>query len=376
MPENFSTYKVSLVKCRDYETDTVEKAVKEAVDLLGGIENFVRPNELVLLKPNLLSDVPPEKGVDTHPEIVRAVIRLVKPLTRNIICGDSPSVWGEKKDVDRVYEISGMKKVCDEEGVKLVYFNNPVIKNGYPLTDWAFKCDRLINIPKFKTHGYTVITACLKNLFGLVVGMHKMEIHKKCPKGELLSKAIVDIYQSRKPDLNILDGVIAMEGQGPGSSGNLKKMQLVSASADGLSMDMVCAALMKIDVFSALTTKEAVSRGFKPQRLSEIQVLGGSIADFQADKFIMPKTCVVARLPMWFIKIILKLLTSRPCIDNDKCRSCGLCLKSCPVSAVYINEKGFSIDKDKCILCLCCQEICPNAAVFIKKSLLSKIVTR
>ena len=114
--------------------------MEEAVRLLGGIERFVRPGEKVLLKPNLLKDAPPEKGVDTHPEVVRAVIRLLRPITKHIVCGDSPSVWGEEKDVSRVYEVSGIKKVCEEEGVELVYFSKNRLVKGYPLTPWAFSC--------------------------------------------------------------------------------------------------------------------------------------------------------------------------------------------------------------------------------------------
>jgi uncharacterized protein (DUF362 family) len=131
-------YKVSLVRCESYDAAQVQAAVAEAVRLLGGIGRFVKPGEKVLLKPNLLTDAPPEKGVDTHPEVVRAVIRLLRPVTRHIVCGDSPSVWGEKKDVNRVYEVSGIKKVCAEEGVELVYFSGSRLVKGYPLTAGPF----------------------------------------------------------------------------------------------------------------------------------------------------------------------------------------------------------------------------------------------
>ncbi len=110
------------MKCGTYATAEVEAAVKRAVDLLGGIDNFVKPGERVLLKPNLLTDAAPESCIDTHPEVVRAAIRLLKPVTKNIFCGDSPSVFGDKKNVDRVYEQSGMKKVCAEEGGRTCVF--------------------------------------------------------------------------------------------------------------------------------------------------------------------------------------------------------------------------------------------------------------
>ena len=85
--------RVSLVNCRSYDTAEVEAAVRRSVDLLGGVDKFVKPGETVLIKPNMLTDALPESGIDTHPEVVRAVIRLLKSATRNIFCGDSPSVW-------------------------------------------------------------------------------------------------------------------------------------------------------------------------------------------------------------------------------------------------------------------------------------------
>ncbi len=144
---------VSLVKCRSYDTAEVESAVKRSVELLGGVEKFIKPEERVLIKPNLLTDARPEEGIDTHPEVVRAVIRLIKPLTKNIYCGDAPGVFEGKKDIDRVYEVSGIRRVCKEEGIELVYFTQAKMKGSYPLTDWIDKCDRLISVPKFKTHG-------------------------------------------------------------------------------------------------------------------------------------------------------------------------------------------------------------------------------
>ena len=369
MPENSSGYKVSLVKCGSYDTAEVEIAVKKAVDLIGGIAHFIKPGEKVLLKPNLLTDVVPEKGIDTHPEIVRAVIRLVKPITKNIFCGDSPNVWSKEKEVDRVYEASCIKRICQEEGVELVYFTNPVIKNGYPVVDWAFKCDKLINIPKFKSHAFTVLTAGVKNLFGLIIGLHKMKVHRENPLPADFSRKIVDIYQIRKPDLNILDGIVAMEGQGPGSSGTLKKMSLVAAADNAVCMDMVLSSLMKLGVYDIPTNKEAISRGLGPASLSSIKVCGEKIEVFQPADFKLAKANVLVKLPSWVLDILSISLNSRPYINISKCKVCGACMKSCPVGAISLVRGKFVINKKVCILCLCCQEVCPHAAINVKRSL-------
>ncbi len=369
-------FKVSLVKCGSYDSAKVYEAVRQAVDLLGGIERFVRPGEKVLLKPNLLTDAEPDKGITTHPEVVRAAIRLIRPITKNIFCGDAPSIWGEKRDVDRVYETTGIKKVCNEEGAELVYFTHPVLKKGYPLSDWVFKCDRFINIPKFKTHGFTVLTAGIKNLFGLIVGMSKMKVHRDNPKPSGLSKAIVDIYEIKKPDLNILDGIVAMEGQGPGSAGTLKNMDLIASSPDALCLDMVLAGLMRVGFSDVPTNKEAIRRGLGPQDPASIEILGGDIRNFMPSGFILPKTSVFSRVPPWAADIIMSFLAMRPAVSPSRCNLCGACQKICPSGAMR-NENGkIVLDRGKCILCLCCQEVCPHNAIEIKKSLLMKMLVR
>jgi uncharacterized protein (DUF362 family) len=369
--------KVSLVKCASYDTAQVEAAVKKAVDLLGGMGRFVKFGEKVLLKPNLLTDAAPEKSITTHPEVVRAVIRLLKPITPHIYCGDSPGVWGgEKNNIDRVYEVTGIKKVCKEEDIELVYFTKARMAAGYPLADWAFSCDRVINIPKFKTHGLTVMTAALKNLFGLAIGMHKMKIHQDNPKPADLSKVIVDIYEARKPDLNILDGVVAMEGDGPGSAGTLKNVGLIAASCNGLSLDMVLAALMGIDAFVIPTNREAMQRGLGPASIGAIDILGAELKNFITSDFKLPKTSVIAKMPKWAAGVLTSLLTMKLCVDASKCKLCGLCQKSCPAGAMRRVKDRMVVDRTKCILCLCCQEVCPHAALDIKKGLFLGLLSR
>jgi len=371
--------KVSLVRCGSYDPAEVEAAVKRSVDLLGGIERFVKPGETVLLKPNLLTDTEPEKGITTHPEVVRSVIRLIKPLTPHVLCGDSPSVWGQRRDIGRVYETTGMKKICDEEGIRLVDFTQPVMKAGLPLAQWAFKVDRLVNIPKFKTHGYTVLTAALKNLFGLIVGVHKMKVHLDHPKPAELSKVIVDIYQARRPDLNILDGVVAMEGEGPGSAGTLRKMDLISASADGLCMDTVLAALMETGASDIPTNKEAISRGLGSGDLGSIEIVGEKLRDFIASGFRMPKTSALSRMPKmprWMAGVLTSFLLMKPCPVVSRCKLCGACQKSCPVSAIRRQGERMVFDRARCIACLCCLEICPYNAVELRRSFLLRILAR
>jgi uncharacterized protein (DUF362 family)/Pyruvate/2-oxoacid:ferredoxin oxidoreductase delta subunit len=368
-------HKVALTKCGSYERAEVEEAVRRSVDLLGGIRAFVNPGEKVLIKPNLLTDAVPEEGIDTHPEVVRAVIRLLKTATPHLYCGDSPSVMGERKDVQKVYEASGMAQVCREEGVEAVYFTAPKMVKGHPLAQWAFDCDRLVNVPKFKTHGLAVLTAGVKNLFGLLIGMYKMRAHRDRPRPRDLSRLLVDLYEIRQPELTVCDGIVAMEGEGPGSTGTLRKMGLIAAATDAVALDMILAALMGRDPLDIPTNREAVARGWGPADLSSIQLLGESLQSLAVSDFKLPKTSFLNSLPEWAIAVLKRFLLVRPEVDLLLCRRCGRCQKICPAGAIIVEKRGVRIDRRKCFLCLCCQEVCPYKAMRARKSLPLKLLT-
>lgn len=358
------------MNCKSYDTAQVEAAVRRSVELLGGVEKFIRPDEKVLLKPNLLTDALPDAGITTHPEVVRAVIRLLKPVTKNILCGDSPSVWGERLDIDRVYENTGIKRVCQEEGVELVYFTKPKMYRSYPLTEWLDLYDRLVSIPKFKTHGLTILTAGIKNLFGLVVGMHKMKIHYDYPRPADLSRVLVDLYEIRRPDLTIIDGVTAMEGEGPGSGGILRQMNLIASSADALCLDIILAKMMGLSPSDIPTNKEAIERGLGPSDAGTIAVSGEDLKAFCVKDFKLPKASRLNVEPKWVIILFKQFLKIKVKINPHRCKVCGLCLKSCPAQAMAIENNRIRIDDEKCLRCLCCQEICPQGAVIVKKNFL------
>jgi uncharacterized protein (DUF362 family)/ferredoxin len=368
-----TTFEVAFSRCMDYDPTRVEAAVRAAVDRIGGIAIFIRPGERVLIKPNLLTDASPEQGITTHPEVVRAVIRLVKTVTPNVICGDSPSVWGEKRDVERVYGVTGMRRVCDEEGVRLVLFNNPKLRGGYPLTGWIDEVDRVVNVPKFKTHGLTVLTAGVKNLYGFLVGMNKMKVHRDCPHPEALSRVVMDIYESRPPDLNICDGIVAMEGEGPGSSGTLRSLGLIAASRDALALDMALAQVMGLNPHDIPTNREGMRRGLRNASVLNIKIVGDPLTDFLGEPFVLPRTTFLHKTPTWVLDIARNFFSMKPVI-GPACVVCGQCGRGCPAGAIEQQGDRMVIDLKKCILCLCCQEICPKGAVGIQKNFFLRVL--
>lgn len=368
--------KVSFVKCDSYDAALVEAAVKRSVDLLGGIENFICPGDRVLLKPNLLTDATPEQCVVTHPEVLRAVIRLVKTVTPHVFCGDAPNVWGEEADVDRVYEVSGVKRVCQEEAVELCYFTHPKMVKGYPLTDWLGKCDKLVSVPKFKTHGLTLMSAAVKNLFGLVVGMSKTKIHIENPRSEELGRVLVDICAARPPDMTIVDGIGALEGEGPGTSGTPKKMDLIAASADAFVLDVILAKIMGLSLRDVATIRISQDRGFVPKDCGEIIFLGEPVENFMGKNFQLPKTTLLNKMPKVLADLMKYFFVMKVRAVASRCKVCGQCLKICPACAISLESGRLVFNDKRCIRCLCCQEVCPQAAIEVRRNLLWRILSR
>jgi len=363
--------KVSIVRCEDYEANRVFAAVKRAVDLVGGIGEFVKPGMKVLLKPNLLSARPPEDAVDTHPEVVRAILRLVKSAGGEPMIGDSPG--GFTKDIDEILEISGMTRVAKEEGAEIVKFTSSRHLYGIPIARHVLDCDCMISIPKLKTHCITVLTAAIKNTFGTVTGLYKAECHAQAPKEEEFAKIIAKVHSISKPNLNVLDGILAMEGDGP-SSGDLRKMSLVMAGCDGVAIDSCLAKIVGIDPGDVLVTKEAYDLGLGEMDMALIEVLGDDIASFVVKDFKLPQTTPLKLVPRGIAKAFAAMIRLKPSIEELTCRQCNLCRLSCPVDAIDIDKGNYRIDYKACIRCMCCHEVCPYRAIQIKQGIFTKWV--
>ncbi len=367
---------VSIIRCSGYDPLVVEGAVKKAIDALGGITNFVKPGSKVLVKPNLLMAKEPQFGVDTHPEVVRAVIKILKEINCKILVGDGPSVWGNQiKDVDEVYRISGVSKICAEEGVELVRFDKRRMRKKFPLTTWLDDCDHLVSLPKFKTHEFTLLTGAIKNLFGLVSGTYKTELHKHYFDIRDFSKILVDILEEAKPSLTVVDGIIAMEGDGPGTSGRLRALGLILAGRDCVAIDAVMAKIMGIEPIDILSTKEAAARGLGVADINSIRILGEKLSDLIEKPFLLPSSSIIRKkIPKPVIALIKKFVRYYPYSIRSKCIRCAACVKICPNKCITMENRGIVFNYKQCIACFCCQEACPAAAIRVRRSLLAKMI--
>lgn len=368
--------KVSIVKCSNYDSVKVEGAVFRAVELLGGIESFIQKPGRVLIKPNLLSARRPEEAVCTHPEVVRAAIRLVKRSGAKPVVGDSPGTFLGTNEIDEVYDKTGIRRVAEEEGAELIRFDRLRMVKGYPIAVEALDASFIVSLPKLKTHVFTVMTGAVKNAFGMVPGLFKSQCHKKNPQPKKFVKILLDVYEIVKPGLSILDGIIGMDGEGP-SAGNPVNTGLVAASFDGVSLDAVISKIAGVPASKDIVINEARRRGAGEADMEKIEILGEPAASVRFERFKLPVTAAaVNALPDFIMNFMRSALNIRPFIDKNICVKCGICKDACAVDAIIINKTEFHIHDNICIRCFCCHEMCPYKAIYIKKGLLTQLLWR
>jgi uncharacterized protein (DUF362 family)/Pyruvate/2-oxoacid:ferredoxin oxidoreductase delta subunit len=360
---------VSIVRCSDYDRERIHEAVKKAVDQLGGMQTFIKRGEKVLIKPNMLKARPPEAAVTTHPEVVRAVIRLVLQAGGIPAVGDSPGI-GEALDVSRR---SGILAVIEEEGASLVDFTDSVRLKGqgrfqhFEVGRCVATADAIINLPKLKTHGMMVMTAAVKNLFGCIPGKKKVQWHFNTGIDHgAFAQMLVELTALLKPRLNILDAVVAMEGNGPGS-GDPRSLGLILAGQDAISLDVVSGIILGLSPMQIPVIRAARETGTGESRVECIKVLGESIDDVKVKDFVLPQFMHTEwPIPEWLRRCLKDALTTRPVINQELCIRCGLCRDDCPRGAIGERHGVLRIDYRNCIRCFCCQEFCPKGAITIR----------
>jgi uncharacterized protein (DUF362 family)/Pyruvate/2-oxoacid:ferredoxin oxidoreductase delta subunit len=369
--------RISIGHVDGYEYGRLREAVVELLEPLGGIGAFAGPGERVLLKPNMLAARPPEAAVTTHPALVRVMAELVRGTGARVMIGDSPGIDG----FQRVAERTGIGRAALESGAELVSFDETVDLRGegtfrrITLARAYWEADRVINLPKLKTHEMMTMTCAVKNLFGAVVGTEKAEWHLRAGTSrQLFARLLLDIYLLKKPTLNVVDAVVAMEGDGPGS-GDPVNLNTLIAGVNPVAVDVVAARLAGLPSGMLHVEREAERMGLAGSGEEELELVGGGTEEFPRHRFRLPKGLDVQfGLPGFLKRLLRRHLTARPVVDRKRCVLCGICRDACPPRVIRIRNSALTIDEGRCIRCWCCRELCPRDAMELRHGVLIKVV--
>ncbi len=367
----------------------MQDAVNRLVQLLGGWDVFVKPGENIVIKPNLLMRKSPDEAVTTHPAVIEAAARSIIEAGGRAVLADSPGGPLNARILQWVYKGCGLTEAAARSGV-ILNFNTvettvkvPAggILAGITVLEEIAQANGVVSISKLKTHGLTRMTGAVKNLFGVIPGLKKMEYHFRMPGVEEFSAMLVDVARTVSPRLHIIDAVVGMEGEGP-SGGEPVHIGLLLAGACPFTLDLVAAALVGIRPEDVPTIAVSIKRGYISGDIKKVRLLGDAVSlprlrfrvPPKAIDFDLLKANSRGNLPGWLISGLNRRLRPHPVFDRDTCISCGECARICPAGAISIDKKFPVPDLDRCIRCFCCQELCPQRAVKINRPWLGRVL--
>lgn len=361
-----------------YEYDRVQNVLVPLLDALladNSIEKSALCGKKVVLKPNLVAKREAESGITTHPAFIRACAAYFMECGAQVTIADSPGGVYTVSALDGIYNTTGMRKAADESGAALntdvsyqSVYKPEYSKNTFHIITPLAGADLIVNVCRLKTHALCEISAAVKNLFGSIPGLQKAEQHARFPRRTDFAEMLCDLCLINAPQINITDGVIGMEGNGP-AGGTLKKVGAVLASVNPFASDLAAAYIMGYEPEEVGTVRAAIKRGLCPKSASKLTIDGEPLDRFKS-RFQRPDASaggLVKQIPTIFGGGLQQLLAPRPRVNRSKCIGCGACMRNCPASTIEIVDKKAHVKSKDCIKCYCCQEFCPVKAIEIKR---------
>ena len=378
-----SKYDVAIAKCDTYKEDDINNALDIVLDACGGLD-FIKPNMNVVIKANLVHAFNPDKAATTNPKVLLELSKRILEKGASVTIGDSPGGPFNKIFLNQVYKITGLKELT-EFGIKLnedfeeekINFQEAVKCKEFMMTSYLKKADVIIDCCKLKSHGMMALSCAVKNLFGIIPGTLKAEFHYRYPDYNDFANMLIDLNEYLKPTISIVDGVVAMEGNGP-TAGTPKHVGLILASKNQYKLDYVCAHIIGLEMSNVPTLEESYKRNLIPKDVHDISC-NLNIEDLKIKDFDLRK--IHTQIPLADESTLLgrfakKVLKSKPNVDATKCIGCEKCKNVCPAKAIEMKNKKPIIDRKKCITCFCCQEFCPVGAMQVKRSKIARILEK
>jgi uncharacterized protein (DUF362 family)/NAD-dependent dihydropyrimidine dehydrogenase PreA subunit len=363
---------VAVQRCFDYDPREIAKHIAWLYTESDGPDPA---GKTILLKPNILSDDEPFKATTTHPAVVEAVITYLQSRGATVLVGDSPTFDNRKFTGEKC----GIRQITDKCGATWVRFNEAAVirkvgSSEIKITALITKVDLLISLSKLKNHELMILSGAMKNIFGFVPAFNKAMQHVKYPDRYKFGQFFVDLEEAIKPHFHIMDGIIAMEGPGPGN-GYPKKVNVLLASVNPLALDIIASRILGYNPLDIPTNKIALKRGILLKDMDDIIIKGTDpetivVRDFKR----IDKGGEAGIIFKYFKKKIpfFRRLNKRPVFDSKLCIGCSKCIDICPVKILRYDNKRKNkvlVNETECIHCYCCHEVCREGAIEIKRKI-------
>ncbi|MCI8387432.1 MAG: DUF362 domain-containing protein [Clostridiales bacterium] len=384
----------ALSRITSYDVDILEKTIRKQLDSLGLTDMF--KGKRVVVKPNLVMKKSPDAAATTHPAVLEAMLRILKESAADILIAESPPGLYTESALKGFYNSCGITEVASRLGVKLNFDTSSreaalvdaKTAHGFELISPILDAEVIVNLAKLKSHALTKLSGTVKNYYGVIPGIQKVETHARFPDYSDFGSMLVDLCAynvGSKPTFNLLDGIVGMEGNGP-TGGTPKAVGCLISGRNPFSVDTIAAHIIGLD--GVIMLDEAKARGFTAD-VDNINITSDEpldsfvIKDFKLPDSVDKKgahTSSIVLLSKLCGGRVYKWIQPRPVVDKQNCIGCGECYRSCPQKTIELmpikggNKKRAIIHDDNCIKCYCCQELCPIKAIKIKKNPLFKLI--
>ena len=371
--------KVVVLNCPTYDPEMIYQKLSSGIKLLGGIERFIPKQSRVLVNPNTLVGIHPDKAATTHPAVLDGVFRILKEAGYSLTYGDSPGFG----DVSRVMKKCGLQDVADKYNVplgdftygKTVHYPEGIVAKQFEIANAVLDSDAIVNVAKMKAHAFQRITGAIKNPFGCIVGLEKGLMHGRYTNAHNFAEMIIDLDNYLNVNFHIMDGIVAMEGNGP-RNGNPVPMNVILMSDDPVALDTVFCQLVDLNPMIIPTITYGKKYGLGDYE--HIELLGDPIEPLIQPAFDIDRDTIKQSEKSNFT-VLRQFVIRRPVILEDICKKCGVCVEVCPIEGKAVNFANNDntnppvYDYDKCIRCYCCQEMCPYDAITTETPFLGKV---
>jgi uncharacterized protein (DUF362 family) len=281
---------VTLTRCEDYRADKISACLQKHLQLLGGLENFIKKGDSVLLKPNFIAPRPAKYATQTHPAVVIEMAKILKDFGAKPYVGDSPA-WA---NLGMCAYSLGLIEPLKKLNIPLKSLGRAVncrLESGdvVAISSIALEADAIINLPKLKTHQQLVATFAVKNMFGVVSGKRKALLHfTKGKISEKFCRMLIDIYRYMQPVFTIIDAVEVMDGQGP-IRGRTRPLGWLIGGTEPIAIETTCCKLININPDTIPIIKESRKMNFGCSDFNKIRILGDDFSEQICTDFVMPK---------------------------------------------------------------------------------------